>query len=425
MTRMLKNPLLTGGGVLLISGVLVNLGNYGFNLIVGRWLGPAAFADLSLIITLMLSLTLITATIQTIGAKFAAAWSVADPHASAALRAWLGRRAWLLGGGLALTLIGGASALQGFFQSSAALPFALLGVGIPLYLAQGVDRGLLQGQQRFGRLAATYQAEMGTRLLCGIGGVALGGGVNGAVLGLALSFAASWALARWGYLRPSHPAALTPTQLRAIRQFAGPAATALLGGVIISNSDIFIVKHFFAAVPAGHYAALALIGRVVFFAGATVVTVLFPLVAQRHASGVAHQNLLILALAGVGGISGAIVVLTVLLPTTIVQVLFGPAYLAIVPLLWLYALATMLYALANVIVNYRLATGDAAGSNWMLLAGGAQVVALWYWHADLLQVVQVQVLLMGMLLLVLLGGLLYPVRRLRHWLRPLAGEAAL
>ena len=49
---------------------IVNAGNYIYNLILGRWLGPTLFADVSLIITLLLVVTFITAPLQMTTARY-------------------------------------------------------------------------------------------------------------------------------------------------------------------------------------------------------------------------------------------------------------------------------------------------------------------------------------------------------------------
>jgi hypothetical protein len=72
-------------------------------------------------------------------------------------------------------------------------------------------------------------------------------------------------------------------------------------------------------------------------------------------------------------------------------------------LLWLYAIATALYALANVVISYRLSIGDGFGSVLALVAGIAQTVGLLVAHATLQEIVLVQVIVMGALLVVLLG----------------------
>jgi O-antigen/teichoic acid export membrane protein len=396
--------LLSGSVILLISMTLVNAGNYLYNLILGRWLGPAAFADLSLIVTLMLVVTFITATFQLTAARFAASWAVeADAEALGGLRRWMGSLAWILGVVTALPMVLAAPLWQRFFQTESAWPFVILAVGIPIYFAQGVDRGMLQGQMRFGRLSLAYFVEMVTRLGAGLLFVALGWSVNGAVAGITLSFVATWLMTRAAAHGLPRIALLTPAQRATMLRYSGPVVAVYIGQILINNSDILIVKRFFPPDEAGLYAALALIGRVVFFATWSVVTVLFPMVARKHQTGEPHRHLLAAGLAVVALISTVIVVLTIVMPEAIIMLLFGPAYLAIAPLLWLYAAGTMVYALANVIVNYHLSADQLAGTLFAIIAGLAKVGLLWLIHDNLRVVVLVQiapvvVLLVGMLL---------------------------
>lgn len=403
--RLPGSQLLSGGALLFLGASVVNLGNYLFNLALGRWLGPALFADVSLILTLFLVVTFVTMALQTAAARFVAA-SVADGDADqvAVLRQWLSRRAWVLGSLVMLVGVLGAPLLQDLFTMTSWWPFVLFALGMPFYFVQGVDRGVLQGQMRFGPLALSYQAEMWLRLVPGLAFVALGLAVNGAILALTISVVASWLVCRAALravARPARP--LEVEQQRAVLVYLGPVVVALLGQVLIHNSDVVIVRRFFAAAEAGQYAALALIGRIVFFATWSVVTALFPMVAQRKQRGESHRHLLVLALVLVALVSGGITGVAWLVPETMILVLFGAAYVGVAPLVWLYAAATGLYALANVVVHYRLALDDARGG-WLVLAAGlAQVGVLWLWHPGLYEVILVQVALMGLLLAVLLG----------------------
>ena len=406
-SRPRQGGLIGGGALLLASMTIVNAGNYLFNLVLGRWMGPAAFADLSLMITAFLIVTLITATLQTISAKFSAMYAADGDTARVELiRAWLGRWAWGLGGATLAVLAIGAPFWQQFFQTTSAWPFVILGLGLPFYYAQGIDRGVLQGSTRFTALALSYQVEMWARLIFAVALVALGWSVNGAVAGVTLSLVAAWLAAAWplgGVPRRTTGTQLVAADRRAITAFAGPVIAALVGQVLINNSDILIVKHFFPSTEAGHYAALALIGRVVFFATLSVVAAMFPIAAQRHQRGEPHRNLLWLGLALVAAASLAVIGAALIFPDLMVQLLFGAAYLPISPLLWLYAAATMFYALSNVVINYRLAIGDGGGSALVVVAGIAQVVGLWIFHASLYDVVMVQVVLMAVLLVALIG----------------------
>jgi O-antigen/teichoic acid export membrane protein len=55
--------------------------------------------------------------------------------------------------------------------------------------------------------------------------------------------------------------------------------------IIINNSDILLVKHYFNAYDAGLYASLALIGRIVYFVAWMFVMLLLPTVVQHKKEG--------------------------------------------------------------------------------------------------------------------------------------------
>src|SRR5690606_15968150 len=133
--------------------------------------------------------------------------------------------------------------------------------------------------------------------------------------------------------------------------FALPVLLVETSLILINNSDVLIVKRFFDSVTAGHYAALALIGRIVFFGTWSVVITMFPLVAQKQQRQETHRHLLWMSLGMVSAVSVVIVAATAFLPELIIRILFGADYLTIAPLLWLYATATALFALANVFIN--------------------------------------------------------------------------
>jgi O-antigen/teichoic acid export membrane protein len=394
--RLPRTGLLSGGALLFASATLVNAGNYLFNLLLGRWLGPAAFADLSLIVTLFLVTSFLTAGLQIPVARFVAVYTAdVNPQRVADLRRWARRAAFALGGGLLALCVAGAPAWSHFFDTASPAPFVIFGLFVPFYLAQGVDRGVLQGSTRFGWLAATYQVEMWSRLALSVLLVGLGMAVNGAVLGIGLSFVATWLAARPVGGRLPAAGTLGRDTRGELAAFAVPVLVGQLGQILINNSDILIVRHFFAATEAGHYAALALIGRIVFFATWSVVTAMLPLAAQRHRRGEPHRVLLYAALGAVLGVSAIVVGAAFQAPGQIVNLLFGPQYLAVAPLLGPYALATMFFALANVVVSYRLAIGNVEGTYLAIVAGVMQVTLLWVFHDSLAQVVGIQLGLMA------------------------------
>jgi O-antigen/teichoic acid export membrane protein len=400
--------LASASAILMISQTIVNAGNYVYNLIMGRWLGPALFADISLIVTLLLIVTFITVPLQMTAARYAAIHITegGNEHLASIRKflAWLGVSIGIV---FALFFILGAPLLQTIFHTSSFIPFMIFGVALPFSLLQGVNRGILQGQTRFTTLALTYQMEMWSRLLFGLFFVWMGFSVNGAVLGISLSFIATWLStlpARIGLPQTGFP---TKEIRGAVALFALPVMISQIGQILINNSDILLVRRFYDSESAGQYAALALIGRIVFFATWSVVTTMFPIVARKHKLGEPHRHLLWVSLGIVSGISAPVVILTFFFPKAIVGFLFGAQYVGIANLLWIYALATTLYALANVIVNYRLSLGMGRETGLAITAGIAQVLGIIYFHHTLAEVVWVQVIIMSALFITLLIRDLY------------------
>ena len=401
--ELFQSRLASASALLMISMTVVNAGNYVYNLILGRWLGPALFADLSLIVTLLLIVTFLTAPIQMTTARYSAIHSAdGDLKALASIRRFIWRVAAALGLTLTALFVLGAPFLQHFFHTQSSWPFVIFGLALPFSLLQGVERGILQGQTRFKILAASYQVEMWTRLLVSIGLVALGLSIHGAVIGLSLSFIATWLTARLAIKGLSTGDIISKETRNELLAFAMPVMVSQLGQILVNNSDIILVKRFYAAEQAGQYAALALIGRIVFFSTWSVVTTMFPIVAQKQKKGEAHGHLLWISLGIVAAVSTPIVLLSVYGSEWIVRILFGAQYLGIAPLLWPYALATSLYSMANVVINYRLSLGKGRETRFAIVAGVAQVVGIILFHQTLAQVVYVQVTIMAALFMSLL-----------------------
>ena len=66
----LKSKKITPEQLFMISVLAVNGGNYLYNLILGRVLGPAQFADAAVLITFLLVLSFVAMTFQLVTAKF-------------------------------------------------------------------------------------------------------------------------------------------------------------------------------------------------------------------------------------------------------------------------------------------------------------------------------------------------------------------
>lgn len=394
-----ENQLKRDGTILFLSNLLVNAGNYGINLLLGRWLGPSEFSEVSLLVTLLLMLSFWALAFQLTATKYIAEFTADNKQAEMSMfLKWFQKLAVLVGIVLAILLISLSIFWKDFFQMSSPTIFIIFGIGMPFYLLMSVNRGILQGKTNYRRLAITYQAEMWTRLILSIVLIKMGYGVNGVAWGLTLSIIATWLVSNSTIIKEQKMI----FDNKKIIHFFFVVLAYECSQILINNSDTVLVKHFFTPTDAGLYAALALIGRIVYFGTWTVVTLLFPIVIKLEKEGKDHTKYFWGGLGFVGGIAGIIIIACYIMPELMVNILFGEKYLSIAPLLWLYALATALFALVNVFVYYNMSL-DRRLPVWLTIIGGIlQILLIYAFHNTFEQVIQIQVYLMSGLLMTMI-----------------------
>ncbi len=156
---------LSTGFMLMFSTLVVNVGNYAFNLLAGRMLSPEAFGEANFLVTCLLAVSFIATAFQLTAAKFS------DPQSQ------LTDFAWILGFIVCASVLVFSSSIVDAFHLTSETSLILLAMAVPFYFVMSVGRGKLQGDLRFGSFAATYQVEMWMRLIVGIGMVVLFGTV--------------------------------------------------------------------------------------------------------------------------------------------------------------------------------------------------------------------------------------------------------
>jgi O-antigen/teichoic acid export membrane protein len=245
----------------------------------------------------------------------------------------------------------------------------------------------------------TYILETGVRFAASVVAVVLGFGSAGIAGAIAVSFVAAWWLARAaGVGLPAGRGADRATW-RELAVAGAAAAAALLGQAILANSDVVFVKGAFAPEAAGVFAAIALVGRAIFFATTSLTMALFPVVASRAERGQPHHRLLWLVLAAVVTVCGSMTAVAWVVPELVLGVFFGEAYTAGAELLGPYALAISMLVGASVIAMYRLSLG-CPGAGYLTLAAGLILIGGLAAFADgLASVVQIMLIVNSALLL--------------------------
>ncbi|HEX3353036.1 MAG TPA: hypothetical protein VHS34_09460 [Terriglobales bacterium] len=398
--KTLRAQVLSGSFMLLAGSGSVTAINFLYNIAVARFLGPAGFGHVSAVCTLLILISAVTLSFQIVSAKI-----VAQQGSLPAKRAaYLGfhRRAWMCGLIAGLILLVFRNPISSYLNLPNPLLVVLMGAGAAFYVPLGSRRGYLQGACRFQHLAINVVVEGLVRLGGSLLLIQLGFGATGVI-------AANAAAVVIAYF------AAIPTPAVAVAYEFGTVSVAFreglqaivffVGAVIINNCDIVLVKHFFAPALAGLYAAVALVGRVIYVLSWSVVSGMFPIAAGTRSQKRRDRGVLTTSLLLVLAIGSSITLGLWLAPASIWSKLlggqFGVAAGHSFPyLLMLYAATTSLYSLSIVFIAYEM-SHKIANTGWVqLLFSGVLIAGIYGFHSSLEQVIRVQLVMMLILLAV-------------------------
>src|SRR5437868_2833763 len=395
---MLRARFLSGSMIMLVSSAVVGGINLVYNLIIARWLGAVEFGHAAAVYTLLMLLSSVTLAFQLVCSKFVA--QSESLEAKAGVYVSLHRRAWQIGVVIGFLLIWASGAVANYLNLPNRTYIILLGIGSALYIPLGVRRGVLQGMYDFRRLAENFVVEVLVKLVGALVLMAAGLGVTGVIAAVTLSLGVAYLLAvPQKTLRVAAKADLPASFWEGMQ-----ATVFFIGQVIINNVDIVLVKHFFSAAEAGLYAAVALVGRVVYMLSWSVVSSMFPVSAGARSDERGGRMVLTTTFLLVLLITTLFLFGLWLAPNALWKFLLGAGFPPLggrspyTSLLLLYAAATGVYSLAVVLMTYEMSR-KIVNVGWLQLGmSGAVVLGIYTFHKNLHQVIAVQLILMIALL---------------------------
>jgi O-antigen/teichoic acid export membrane protein len=391
--KSLQARILSGSVVLLSGSGLTTAINLAYNIVVAQFLGPKGFGHATVVYTLLTVLSAVTLSFQIISTKLVA--QQGSPEGMAAVYRGFHKSAWVCGLLIGLVLLVFQQAISDYLNLPDSGLVALLAIGAAFYVPLGSRRGYIQGTYGFRRLASNLVLEGVVRLGGSFLLVKAGYGVRGVIAANAAAIAVAY------FAAVPKLAARIPNPLSAgysIRETC-QALVFFSGQVLINNCDIVLVKHFFPARMAGLYAAVAMVGRVIFAFSSAVVNTTFPLVAGTRNEERKDLKVIATSLLLVFGSGSLLAFGLCVTPAWIWTRLFGSGFqitgeYSLPSLLALYALTTVVYSLSVVIITFEMSY-KIANTSWVQLAfSGVLIAAICRFHSSLHEVIVVQIYLM-------------------------------
>ena len=385
--------------VLLSGSSLATVLSLAYNIVIGWYLGPKSFGHATVVYSLLVLLSAVSFAFQIVTAKVVAQQPSAETKAE--VYRCFHRSAIGCGISVALVLFLFRQGITDYLNLPDSSLIAMLAVAAGFYIPLGARRGYDQGSYRFHRLAMSLVIEGAVRLGGSYGLVAAGYGVQGVVAANAVAMAVSYFAMTQRLPTP------TPNPVRfwdGTREI-GQALLFYSGQMIINNCDLVVVKHIFPAREAGLYAAVGLVGRVIFVLSAAVVNSTFPIVAGTRAEERKDLRLIATPLFLVLGIGSLVALAMWIAPPSLWTTMLGPGFQIAgkydIPYLSaLYALKTVVYSISAVVITFEMAH-KIANTSWIqLLFSGMLIAGIYQFHSSLHQVILVQLAVLSVLFVV-------------------------
>jgi O-antigen/teichoic acid export membrane protein len=383
--RLLQDDFIRHNGVFFAGSIAVAALNYLYYPVLGRLMPVADFGDVQALLALFGQAVVLNIVFGTAILNIAANRGADDPAARdlAAFFGWLSA-AFAAAVALATPWLGRV------FQLGTPSDLALMAAAFPVATLGAAANSQLQAAKRFGAVSVFNLLAAGGKLVLGAALVWRGFGSSGAVAAFHLANAVAYAYAA-AQAGPSLTLAAfrRPRLTPAVRAELRFGLLILCGvGIVLflSTGDVAAVKALFPPETAGHYGGVSAIGRIVFFATASVAAVLLPHVRLEQPEP--ERRALLLKSVGLTAAVGAVACLPIMIaPAASVSLLLDARYLPLAPLLPWMALQSLLLALANVFIMFLIALRRRAALGVSAFGAMAAALAVGLFHASPAQVV--------------------------------------
>lgn len=396
------HPLFTGSAVMIAGSNGINVINYLYNLAMGRLLGPINYGELASLLSLLGLLSMVPSSLGLVVIKYVS--SNKSEAESQSLVSWLNHKVLIISVVLFLLVIIFTPVIISFMHFNSPINIILIGLLLFVSIQSLFFKSVLQGIMAFKKLVFTIFVENLFKLITSIFLVYLGLSVFGALGGITLSVGLGWILSRkfiTGYLahKPS-----TKPNLHSLRNYAVSVFVQSISTTSLMSADLILVKHFFSAYDAGIYAAMSILGRVIFYGASPISSVMFPLVSKRQSKGDNYKSIFKYSLFMTASIAICILLIYYFFPVFSIKLLYGSLYTQYANLLVFFGLFMSLISLASLLLNYHLSVGNIKVVMIPLLAAIIQVGGILIYHPNLKSIIlisSVAAIVMLILLMIL------------------------
>lgn len=388
--------------ILFISNFILGFFGYLYQFYLGRVLGPADYGIIGALFAIAYIEGVSFNTIFATTTKFTASLKAKNElNKLNPLFFSLLKNLLILGTLIFLIFLISSRNIASFLNINDLTPVILVGLFFIIAILIPINRGILQGLQSFKYLGINFILEGITKFIFVVILVKLGFGVNGAMIALILSYLIPF-IVSYCKVRKLVGNEKGKYDIRPLIKYSLPVLLSLLSLTLVFTLDVILVKHLLDPISAGHYSAISLLGKVIFFASTSISMVMFAKVSELYEMKKPTLLLFYKSLLLVLVISLPITIFYYLFPYFTIGLLFGKEYFGIANLVGLFGLFATFFSLTWTTLFYNLSINRSWLVWIVLLIDVIEVFLIYLYHTTLLQIILTLLILTGILFFILL-----------------------
>lgn len=386
-----KNKTIKANVVMVGGNFIANIGAYFYHLMMGRLLIPADYGALQSLISLANIFTVPLLTLNAVVAKYVSMYMGKNEPDKVTFFYHIMRKLcfqiFCIGGVIFLFF---SRPILIFLHIDSWINFIFLDLVLFFGLLHMLNLATLQGLSQFVQMTIVSFITSYGKLLLGIFAVYLGWRVPGAFGAFVLISFVSYGYTTLILRRYIGEKAINiHIPVKAITAYALPSFLTTVSVISFFNTDVILVRHFLSSTESGLYAALSVLGKIIFFGASPIAVTMFPLVSEAHAKGESYKKIFHTSVVFILGIAGVVMVFYGFFPELILRLLIGSQYLAASTYLVRFGFFLSLCTVINLLANYYLSIHETMPIYIIAIGAIIQAVLLYFFHTDISTVITV------------------------------------
>lgn len=391
--RFTGSQLVRGSLLVFIASNAASFGNFLYNLLMARFLGPEIYGDLGAVFSLLVLLGAPLGILNLLVVKSVSVyWGKKEKERIKAILIYLTPRLFIIGIIICTVILLVSRSLSQFLNLENSLPIVIIALFFILSCPTVLNKAILQGTLSFPYLTINTIIEISLKLIVSVVLVVSNFALTGALMGPLIGAIAGYFLTIWEMRLIFGEIKRQRKYTKLLSSFyIPPVFFTSLALTLFFTMDMILVRHFFPSRLAGEYAALSTIGKIIYYIIGPVIAVMFPLVSSRKSSGLPYLLPLMGSLVISLGLSTVIISGYFLFPKLIVGLLFGSKYYGIIPYLGIFSFYVSLYSI-NAILTYFLLSVSYYPPIYVLFGVSCfQGLLIFFLHSSIAQVIWVNI----------------------------------